>query len=62
MRIYNTKLEFVERELRGRLDRDDVARICHMYDFDEDKIDLKLTSYVTDGKYRGLEEFEWQTT
>ena len=62
MRIYKAKLSYVEDKLGGRLDRDDVARICHLVDFDEGKIDAKLSTYVTDNKYSGLEEFEWQTT
>jgi len=62
MRIYKAKLEFVDQNLKGRLDHDDVARICHLVDFDETKIDSKLASYITNEKYRGLEEFEWQTS
>lgn len=62
MEIFNRKMEFVNEQLRGRLDQDDVARICHTYDFNEEKIDRKLESYVTDRKYEGLEEYEWQTT
>ena len=51
LRIYHAKLDYVQRELRGRLDKDDVARICHDLDFDEEKIDLKIASYATDKKY-----------
>lgn len=29
MRIYKAKLAYVQEQLNGRLDRDDVARICH---------------------------------
>lgn len=36
--------------------------MCHQCDFNEAKIDLKLAHYATDSKYKGLEEFEWQTT
>ena len=45
--------------MRGQLDEDDVARICHQCDFNEDVIDQKLASYKTESKYAGLQEFEW---
>lgn len=47
LRIYNAKLDFVNQNLKGRLDVDDVARICHDLDFDEEKIDAKLATYAT---------------
>lgn len=62
LEIYNRKLAFVRQNMRGMLDEDDVARICHQCDFDEKAIDDKLSSYKTESKYAGLQEFEWQTT
>lgn len=52
----------MQKQLRGRLDKDDVARICHDLNFDEEKIDEKLAGYATEKKYQGLEQYEWQTT
>ena len=40
--------------MRGMLDEDDVARICHQCKFNEAQIDEKLDSYKTDSKYEGL--------
>lgn len=62
LEIYNRKLAFVRQNMRGMLDEDDVARICHQCDFDEKAIDDKLSSYKTDSKYSGLQEYEWNTT
>ena len=67
--LNETELEILERKksyakmnLSVKLDEDDIARICHTCNFDELKIDAKLQQYVTNKKYEGLEEFEWQTT
>ena len=62
MRIYQSKLDYVRDARIDMLSQDDVARICHQLDFDEAKINAKLATYVTESKYRVLEEFEWQTS
>lgn len=62
MVIYEKKKDYVRENLSVKLDDDDIARICHTCDFDEQKIDQKLANYATKSKYQGLEEYEWQTT
>lgn len=44
------------------LDDDAVARICHENDFSQPLIDNVLRKYLPDEKYKGLEEYEWNTT
>ena len=59
MEYFNSKMNFVKQNLRGKLDQDDLARICHMYSFNEQLIDKKLETYLPEKKYEGLEAFEW---
>lgn len=37
-------------------------RVCIDFDFDKKKIQNYLKKYETDDKYKGLEEYEWQST
>ena len=62
MAVFRRFVDYSKAHLRGRLDEDDIARMCHHCEFDEDAITKKLAKYSTDKKYEGIEEFEWQTT
>lgn len=59
MVILEAKKAFARENLSVKLDEDDIARICHQCDFNEQRIDKKLESYATNKKYEGIEEFEW---
>jgi len=39
-----------------------IVRVCIDFDFDNKKIQSYLKTYETDDKYKGLEEYEWNTT
>lgn len=56
--VYEQKLAYAKENIK-MLDQDDVARICHMNNFNPEAIDLALGRYLTDSKYQGLEQYEW---
>lgn len=37
-------------------------KVCIDFDFNSSKISQYLKTYETEDKYKGLEEFEWNTT
>jgi hypothetical protein len=41
------------------LSSEQVLRICYDNDFNEAKIEVALSKYLTDSKYVGLEQYEW---
>lgn len=40
----------------------EVAAVCVDFDFDQPKIQEHLNFYLTDKKYQGLSDFEWNRT
>lgn len=44
------------------LNDDHIVKVCIDFDFNSSKISQYLKTYETEDKYKGLEEFEWNTT
>ena len=43
-------------------DEDYIIRTCVDHDFDEKEIIESLDMYMTEDKYKGLKDYEWNTT
>lgn len=52
---------YVKQQMNGVLDDSQVVRVCIDEEFDYDSIRKYLKKYEMDAKYKGLDQFEWNT-
>lgn len=60
MKFVNDKKNYVKSNIKG-LPEHKVVRICLDHDFDDVSITKALKQYETEEKYKGMQEYEWNT-